>query len=302
MPRPTLTKVADFHGHRDCIYTLAGSFRSGHLLSAGAKGVIAEWNIEQQEAKAWAKVDASVYSLLLIPEKGLLLAGLSNGEVMFLDMKNGETIKRIQAHKAGVFDIQLFPDGNWAMAAGGDGVISVWNLDNPALEHRTQAAPKSIRTLCFSPDHTALFAGSSDNYIRQFNLNLKMENEWEAHNFSVFRLLFSPDGKWLVSGSRDAQINVWNPREATRHLNIPAHLYAINDLVLHPTLPLLFSGSMDKSIKLWDTETWELQKVIDYQRNQNHRNGVNRMLWHEGHLFSCSDDRLVKQWKLTHTE
>lgn len=299
MYRPTLTKIGNFHGHRDCIYTLSPSIHSGKLLSAGSEGIIAEWDIASQEAIGFARTDSPIYSLLLLPENGLLLAGTNKGELLFLNMEDGSILKRVQAHSKGIFDLKLFPNGKTLLASGGEGALSVWNLDTLSLEHLTQVAPKSIRTLCFAPDGKSVYVGSSDQMIRRFNLNLKLTHEWTAHEFSIFRLLFSPDGQQLISGSRDAQINVWNVQEDhSRHLNVAAHLYAINDLLLHPELPLMFSGSMDKSIKIWDTTDWKLLRVIDHQRHQNHRNGINRLLWHEGHLFSCGDDRMVMQWKL----
>ena len=299
MHRPNLKKVADFHGHRDCIYTLSPSFHPGKILSAGAEGIIAEWTIEHQEAKGLARVDSPIYSLLLIPERGYLLAGTRDGELLFLDMEDGKIISRIQAHQAGIFDLQFFPGKEWVLAAAGDGALSVWRLDQPKLDHLTQIASKSVRTLCFDPQGRSLFAGSSDNKIRRFTLDLNLDKEWSAHDFSVFRLLFSPDNKYLISGSRDARIRLWDVHnDFAPHVEFPAHMYAINDVILSPDGSMMFSGSMDKSIKVWNTENWKLQRVVDHARNQNHKNGINRLLWHEGHLFSCGDDRLVMQWKL----
>lgn len=160
-----------------------------------------------------------------------------------------------------------------------------------------QLSTSSVRTLI--PLANGYAAGSSEGKIHLLDTSLKETREWQAHKLSVFRLLMNSASGQLLSTGRDAQIKSWDAREtfAETH-SLAAHMYAVNDLVMHPHLPVFFSGSMDKSIRIWDANKMQLLGTADFLRQGGHRNGVNRLLWHEDSLFSCGDDRIVMRWKL----
>lgn len=56
---------------------------------------------------------------------------------------------------------------------------------------------------------------------------------------------------------------------------------------------------MDKTIRLWNTDTWELIKVIDFQKHEAHTSSVNCGLWlNENIVISCSDDRSIQAFHI----
>ena len=299
MSKIQVAKVRNFEGHRSAIYTLGKSRRPGHFLSAGSEGILVEWNIESGDGLALAKADAAIYSLASLPEYKLLILGLSTGVIAFVDSTQNKIIKTVQAHKKGVFDFQVFPDRPHALASGEDGSLTVWDLEKLELLHKQQISSKSIRTMAFHPHKEEILLGASDNHIRVLDYGLGEQNKWEAHRFSVFRLDFSLSNGDLLSVGRDAHLAAWQTEKNYHNrVHIPAHLYAINDICQHPEGKLLFTGSMDKSIKVWDSASYKLLKVVDFQRDQCHINGINRLLWVGDSLFSCGDDRLIMQWRL----
>jgi WD repeat-containing protein 61 len=293
-----VSKIREFTGHTAAIYSLSKAVKPGHFYSCGSEGVVAEWEVASGQGRAIAQAPAPVFSICLIPERQLLLLGLQSGDVVFVDLARGETLRRVQLHQKSVFDFLPLPDGQQVLAAGEDGAISIWNLDRMDHLHYQQVAGKSVRTLALDAATGRLYAGSSDNMIREFDLGLNLRREWKAHKLSIFRLLMGGEGK-LYSTGRDAHIKVWDlqgEERPTEIVSAPAHNFAVNDLVFGPE-GLLVSGSMDKSIKVWNPATLALLKVINFEKNQCHWNGVNRLLWMEDALFSCSDDRKVMQWE-----
>jgi WD40 repeat protein len=124
-------------------------------------------------------------------------------------------------------------------------------------------------------------------------------HRWEAHRNSVFSLCLSPCGKYLLSGSRDAHLSVWLVEENYRHLHSqPAHLFTINHIVYSPDTSFFATAGRDKHVKIWDAANFKLLKVIDKEKFDGHVNSVNRLLWNEHYLISCSDDRSLKVWKI----
>jgi centriolar protein POC1 len=290
-------KIREYTGHKQPIYSLSPSYRAGHFLSCGSEGIVAEWAIDQEEGKAIVTAPSAVFSICVIPERKMVLLGLQTGDVVFADLEHGEVLRRVQLHKKSVFDLLPFPDGQHVLASSEDGAISVWNLDRLDHIHYQRISTKSVRTLTIDAENTRFFAGSSDNSIRCFDLGLNLKFEWLAHTLSVFRLLLGKDGS-LYSTGRDAHINHWDVRSSSPAClqSVPAHNYAVNDLV-HDENGRIYSGSMDKTIKVW-TPDLELQKVVSFDKHQNHWNGVNRLLWLEGGLISCSDDRKIMRWAI----
>lgn len=293
-------KLKEFTGHTAAIYSLSKSARPGHFISCGSEGIVAEWNLETGEGKAMAKAPAAIFSICLIADRQLLLMGLQSGDLIFVDLHTGEAIKRVQLHKKSVFDLLPLPDGQHVLAAGEDGALSLWNLDRMDHIHWQQLSPKSVRTLAYDPGRQRLYAGASDFQLRELDLGLTVQRQWVAHQSSIFRVLAGVEGR-LYSTGRDAHLKLWDvqvdgPPKAIA--DVPAHNYAVNDLIVAPS-GLLISGSMDKSIKIWHPLTLELLKVINFEKNQCHWNGVNRLLWLDDTLLSCSDDRKVMAWRIS---
>ncbi len=293
----TIHKVREFTGHTGAIYSLSPDLEPGRFLSCASEGIVASWDIERGEAEAVAKAPGPIFSMRLIPERNLLLLGLENGDLLFNDLKTKQTLRRVQLHKKALFDFLPLPDGKHLVASGADGALSIWDLDGRDHLHYQKVSEVSIRTLALAPDQEHLLCGSSDHLVRVFDLGLNLKTSWRAHENSVFRIAFSPDGKTLVTTGRDAHIKSWSWPDRKLIASVPAHNYAVNDLVFPDGSEVFFSGSMDKSIKLWRTYDLKLLKVCNFDKNACHWNGVNRLLWLEGNVFSCSDDRRIMQWQ-----
>lgn len=292
-------KVREFQGHSQPVYSLSPSTRPGYFLSCGSEGIVAEWNIQTGDAVAIARTQTPIFSMRLLPERKLLLLGLQSGELVFVDVESRSTLRRVQLHEQALFDFLPFPDGIHLLASSQDGHISIWNLDQLDHLHKQKISDKSIRTVVLHPDRQSLVLGASDNAVRIFDLGMNLKRQWVAHKLSVFRAAFSQDGTRLLTTGRDAHISSWDVTADYALLHsVPAHMYTVNDIALHPDGKHFFSGSMDKSIRMWETETLELKKVISFEKHACHWNGVNRLLWHEGVLLSCSDDRRIMCWEV----
>lgn len=297
-PQYSIQKVAQFHGHKGPVYDLLPSYRPGHLLSSASEGIVAEWNLETEEATAIAQSPGPIFSMCIIPERNLLLLGLESGDILFTDLKTRKTLRRVQLHKKAVFNFLPLPDGQTVLASGADGALSLWNLDQLDHIHYQAISKSSVRSLVLHPNGNQILSGSSDQQIRVFDLGLNLLKSWKAHELSVFRLAFSQDGSTLLSTGRDAHLCSWDVNADYQLLHsVPAHTYTVNDIAL-PTDPgIAFTGSMDKSIKMWRIDDLKLLKVCSFEKNQCHRNGINRLLWWEDSLFSTGDDKVIMRWK-----
>ena len=300
MPGLAVNKRYTISGHKDSIYTLAHGAEQGSFFSAGADGMVAQWQVDQpEEGRLVAKSPSSVYALKYLPEKDLLVIGQNFDGIYLIDLKTRKGAGSLKLTQAAIFTIE---EHNGRLFIGsGDGTLSVVELEGLQLLYQQKIADKSIRSIQIHPQKQEFSAGCSDNTIKIFTLNFFVPKQViEAHQNSVFTLAYSPDYRYLLSGSRDAHLKVWNSADEYQKENsIVAHMYAINHVDFSPGGGYFATCSMDKSVKLWDATAFRLLKVIDKGRHAGHGTSVNRLLWlSENVLLSASDDRTISVWDI----
>ena len=105
--RIEVKKITKLTGHIGAIYTLYKGTDAHLIFSGGGDKTIAQWNLETFEPrKLVARLPAVIYSICHIPEKQLLLAGTSIGNVHVLDLEKNQEIKILKNHTSEVFDIK----------------------------------------------------------------------------------------------------------------------------------------------------------------------------------------------------
>lgn len=296
----SVTKLYQFNGHQNCIYSLNFSTQPESFYSGGAEGYLVDWNYGHPgDGKLTASVGKAVYSICVLPQSQSLLAGTASGSLHVIDLETNKEVRQIKAHEAGIFGLQVF-EGH-LYSCGGDGMIHRWNTNDLSLTGSVRVSDKSTRIMAYAAHRHELLAGSSDFKIRVLDIHsLEIKQTIDAHAQSVFALAFSADGRKLFSGGRDAALHVWDvENNYTPIMQIPAHLLHINQIKFNPSGTLFATCSMDKTIKIWDAATIQLLKVIDSVKYDGHRSSVNCLLWTDDeHLLSGSDDRSIMYWEL----
>jgi WD40 repeat protein len=291
-----------FAAHQDCVYTLAAGDSEEIFFSAGADGKIIEWNIANPEiARLKGNAGQPIYSVVYNKNKDILAAGLRDGGLHFISLKEQALIKSVQVHARSIFDMITLPEDQF-MVVSADGSITVWNAANFTCMLQAHVSEQHLRAVSISRDRKLVAFGGSDTLIRVYSLDsFKLIKVLSGHTLSVFSLAFSPEGNYLISAGRDARLRVWNTIDFQLEDVIPAHMYAIHHLAFSPNGKILASASMDKTIKLWDAENLKLLKVIERSKMPAHSSSVNRLLWaSDQQLISGSDDRQIRNYKITY--
>ena len=298
--RPTVTKLFDFSGHSQPIYSLQHAGDGYTFFSGGGDGLVVAWDIRHPDAgKVIARIEGTIYSMLYIPELRLLAVGKNNEGIHLIDVNSNSIKASIYVGPYSIFDM-VFLNGK-ILAGTGSGELIEIDIDLKQISRRNKVSDQSLRCLAINKSTGAVAAGFSDNQIRIFEgSDYTCTQQWFAHQNSVFSLSYTPDGKYLLSASRDAQIKQWSVNEHYANIRvIPAHLFAINHLSLSPGYEFFITCSMDKTIKVWSIETLELLRVVDKARHGGHGNSVNRSAWLDSNTFlTAGDDRKISIWKV----
>ena len=299
--------LARLTGHNAAIFALSQGRSERHFLSAAGDGWIAEWDLDAPETgKLLAKVNAQIFSLFLLKNSPLLLAGDMNGGVHWIDLEQPERTKDVAHHRKGTFD--LLDLGEHVFTCGGDGMLTRWSVAECRSLESFQLANQALRCLDFSEKRNEIAVGASDGAIYLLDaasLELKQRIAG-AHGNSVFSIRYHPNGELLLSGGRDAHLNAYLlENEVIKISSQPAHWFTVNSISFHPAGHFFATGSRDKTIKIWDAklesdEGFHLLKVLEGARDDGHFNSVNKVFWsgYRGILVSCSDDRTIILWQI----
>lgn len=285
-------------GHNAAIYALCAGLQPHQWLSAGGDGWVVTWDQSDPETgRLLASVETQVFSLLALYDHNTVVAGNMNGGVHWINISHPEQTRNIQHHQKGVYDLKQVE--NHVFSVGGDGILTRWDAQTGRALESLHLSNKSLRCLAHSAERNELAVGASDSNIYLLDAGTFAIKEVlkKAHDPSVFCLLYTPGGNQLFSGGRDAMLRLWNLETNTPTGAWPAHRYTLNALVYSPDRKYLATASRDRTIKVWDAQTVELLKVIDTIRYGGHVNSVNKLLWMNEGLISCSDDRTMVMWE-----
>ena len=294
-----VNKIKTFKGHKDSIYSITEGMNASSFFTAGSDGMVVQWDQEELgDGRLLAKLSNSIYSMLTLKDSGSLIIGHNYSGINIIDLAKRTEIGSLQLTDAAIFDIKR--NGNYLYIATGEGSVIVVDLITMERIKTIKFSLKSARTIAMNKDEMAV--GYSDNFIRVFDLkNLKLKNEFEGHNKSVFSLKYVTGGNYLLSGSRDAHLKIWDVKAGyILKESIIAHMYAINSIENTYSNEFIITGSLDKTLKVWDMENYNLLKVIDSKRYGGHSNSVNKIFCssYKNSVISCSDDKTISVWQI----
>ena len=286
------------------MYALAGTAGQETVYSAGADGLVVAWQADapEQDGELIAKVENSVYALLHLPARNLLVLGHNFQGVQVIDLRSKTLLHATALPPVAIFDLAYSEQRQRVYVALADGTLAVLRASDFRLETLVRLSDKSLRCLALHEARNELAVGGSDHLVRVLDADsLQVKQTVTGATNSVFTCAYSPSGRLLLTAGRDAHLRIWEVAAGYQeYRSIVAHLFTINHLAFSPDFRLLATCSMDKSIKLWDAETWQLLRVVDRARHAGHGTSVNKVIWpgSGNRLVSCSDDRSLAVWQV----
>jgi len=298
----SIQKIRHYVGHVAGIFCIEQGLSANTVLSGGGDGVVAEWDLNSDEnGKGIVKVPGNIFSLLLMADKNLLIAGDLHGGVHTNDLAGKQEIGIIGYPGGAIYDIKRLNQNHIVIGAG-NGNAYIRNVDTNEAVTEIEVSDKSIRAITISQKRNELIFACSDFNLYVYDAtSYILKHVLSSHNNSVFSSAFNSEETQLVSGSRDAQLKIWDVNQDYKLLqSIPAHMYTVNHVVLSPDGQFFATGGRDKHIKIWDASNFNLLKVIDLEKYGGHSNSVNKLFWSKWNnfLISCGDDRIVMVWEV----
>jgi eukaryotic-like serine/threonine-protein kinase len=163
-------------------------------------------------------------SLAFSPDSEKLVTGERDGVVSFWDIRTGQKLGSIQAHKED-------------REEGIDGTI--------------------LRTLAvaFSPDGRLLATGGQTGTVKLWDVSSRQE--WAAltgHTDAINAVAFSRDGKMVASGSVDTTVKLWDVSQGRELAVLKGQKDRIQSVAFSPDAKKLATSGVG-GVKLWDVTT-----------------------------------------------
>ncbi|XP_053109824.1 kinesin-like protein KIF21A isoform X3 [Hemicordylus capensis] len=227
----------------------------------------------------------------------------SSGQVMPGDACSGSTNRTvtIPAGENQINQIALNPTGTFLYAAAGN-AVRMWDLK------RFQSTGKLTGHLgpvmCLTVDRISngqdlIITGSKDHYIKMFDVTegalgtVSPTHNFEPPHYDGIEAL-TIMGDSLFSGSRDNGIKKWDLAQKDLIQQVPnAHKDWVCALGLVPGSPALLSGCRGGILKLWNVDTFAPISEL-----KGHDSPINAICTNSSQIFTASDDRTVRIWKV----
>lgn len=192
---------------------------SGNLAITSSVQDICVWNIRQAVQIGTLKYDmvnypystaGEVNSLARCPDKSMLAAGYSTGEVRIFDYLTHAVKATLRGHKSAVTVLQS--DGRQVIASGGrDCDICLWDLVSMTGKCRLRGHKDAVTGIAFLPQEELsttskqyLVSCSKDTLLKVWDIETTTCLQTIAgHRCEIWSLALSPDAKLLVTGASD---------------------------------------------------------------------------------------------------
>ena len=213
--------------------------------------------------------------------------------------------RTLVGHTSYVNCLMLSEDKTRLFSAGSDFLIKVWELASGKCVHTLKEHTGPIYCLKMLPMGTHLISGSFDTTIKVWDLkSMRCVNTLKGHTFDVNCMELLSNGQ-LLSASSDKTIKLWNMFGQKCVKTFKGHAQGVLCLTLvvrdaaqqqQPPSVRIVSGSFDNTIKLWELTGTECVATL-----QGHTAPVRsvKLAPDARSLFSCSQDKTIRQWNLS---
>ena len=180
----------------------------GHtLVSADLGGDIFVWDLDSQKSHGLFGHSASVNSVVVSSELGLVVSGGNDSTVRLWDVQTGEQ-QAVWSDHHPVNSVALSPDGQTVYSGNRLGLIHAWDKTTSKLLKTVNRQKQKISNLAIV--NSALISTSNDGTVVLFNRTTGYEYSHlpKRHSFQVNFLAVRPDLKLVVTGETK-QIKAW---------------------------------------------------------------------------------------------
>lgn len=241
------------------------------ILTTLYNGKIEIWSYATNTlVKSIQVTDLPVRTGKFIARKNWIVVGSDDFQVRVYNYNTGEKITQFEAHPDYVRSIAVHATLPYILTSSDDLTIKLWNWDNNwRLEQTYEGHQHYIMSVNFNPKDPNTFASAClDRTVKVWLLGSSTPNfTLVAHDVKGVNYVdYYPqaDKPYLITSSDDKTIKIWDYQTKSCVAVLEGHLANVSFAIFHPELPLIVSGSEDGTVRFWNSNTFKLEKSVNY--------------------------------------
>ncbi len=180
-----------------------------------------------------------------------------------------EKLKKWEAHTDYIRCVVVHPVQPYVLSSSDDMTIKLWDwskgwANTMVFEGHTHY----VMQIAVNPKDTNTFASASlDRTVKVWGFNSPTAHftlEGHEKGVNAVEYALAGDKPYLVSGADDKLIKVWDYQNKTCVQTLEGHRHNVAMVCFHPVLPVIVSGSEDGTVKMWNSNTYRLEKTLNY--------------------------------------
>ncbi|XP_049848921.1 coatomer subunit beta'-like [Schistocerca gregaria] len=254
------------------------------IVSSLYNGSILIYNYRTQTLfKQIDATDCPIRSVKFVARKQWVVSASDDKFIRVHSIDTSQCLEKWEAHAQYIRCVVIHPTQPLILSGSDDNTIKLWNWKRKFSLVRTfEAHSHYVMGLAINPRDPNLFASVSlDCTVKIWNVNASAPNfslEGHEDGINCVDYYLGGDKPYLVTGSDDRTVKVWDYQTKTCVQTLEGHTGNVTCVAFHPKLFLIFSGSEDGTVKFWNSNTFRLEKTINYG-------------WERAWSVSCSRDR-----------
>lgn len=205
-----------------------------------------------------------------IARKNWIVVGSDDYQVRVYNYNTGEKVAQFEAHPDYIRSISVHPTKPYVLTSSDDLTIRLWNWDNNwKLEQVYEGHQHYVMSVNFNPKDPNTFASAClDRTVKIWSLGSPQPNftlmAHETKGVNYVDYYPQADKPYIITASDDKSIKVWDYQTKSCVATLEGHLSNVSFAIFHPDLPLIISGSEDGTVRFWNSNTFKLEKSINY--------------------------------------
>jgi len=281
--------------HTDFVYGL--SLHQGNLLSCSNDGSVRSWTLNAGYLQCTGVLRLGNSITCMSVQGNLMACVVDKGlvdQLWLIDLTGLKVVHKIEGFNKKVVCVETSNDGKFVATGGEDGEVRVFGTQSGNEFAKLEGHRKKVMGLAWSPDDKQLAAASQDR-IRQVRvwsvvdgkLMVKIKCKTLAYNV---QWIACDKTERLVVGEQKA-IGIYDVETGELVLSIPSS-DPVWAAAVEPNSGRIAAGLASGSIIIHDNNGNEIARFT------GHHSNIRALLFGEGYLFSASNDRSVRTWKL----
>lgn len=241
------------------------------ILTTLYNGKIEIWSYATNTlVKSIQVTDTPIRAGKFIARKNWIVVGSDDFQIRVYNYNTGEKITQFEAHPDYIRCIAVHSLLPYILTSSDDLTIRLWNWDNNwRLEQTYEGHQHFIMCVNFNPkDPNTFVSGCLDRTVKVWLLGSTTPNfTMVAHDVKGVNYVdYYPqsDKPYLITALDDKTVKVWDYQTKSCVATLEGHLANVSFAIFHPELPLIVSGSEDGTVRFWNSNTFRLEKSVNY--------------------------------------